>query len=199
LADEWHRQGKSVLLIELDHQGSALEWAAVAQENEVDGPTVVRMGLGFHSKLPTLSKIYDAIVIDCPPKLAQAQSEAFMVSDLTIIPCGPGTTDVWSLRESLGHVRQAQIVKPTLHAALLVTRVDQRTQIGRSLARELEAFEMPIFSTALGYRVDYAESPGAGVGVTRYNFSGTASREFRRFVREVEAILTAEVELEEAV
>lgn len=188
LADEWHRRGRSVLVVDTDPQATARTWADVAAERGEDGPTVIGMGVGFHERISTLAQSYDIVVIDCPPgKDSEIPRGALMVSDLALIPCGPGTTDVWSLAETIDLVRQARVIRPALEVALFVTRRDARTAIGEQITQSLQSTGLPVLDASLGFRVAYQECPSSGLGVTRYAPKDAAAKEVIALVDEIEA------------
>lgn len=186
IADELHRRGRNVLLVDTDPQATARTWGDVAADLDTDGPTVIGMGAGFHEQLDTIAAGYDAVVIDCPPGNTPIQRAAMMTADVVVIPCGPGATDVWSMAETVELARKAQAIRPALHVGILLTRKDARTVIADRAAEALEATDLPLFDTALGFRVAYQECPGEGVGVTRYAPNGAAADETRALVDELE-------------
>ena len=186
IADDLHRRGCDVLLCDVDPQGTARTWADVAADLEHETPTTIGMGAGFHDELPDLAAGYDHTVIDCPPGHTERQRAAMMVADVVVVPCGPGATDVWSMAETIDLARKAKSVRPDLNVGILVTRKDARTVIGDKAAKALQATELPVLDTMLGFRVAYQEAPNDGVGVTRYDGSGAAADEIKALVDELE-------------
>lgn len=196
IADEWHRRGRRVLLVDTDPQATARTWADVAGDLDQDGPTVIGMGAGFHEKLEPIAESYDVVVIDCPPGHTEIQRAALMVADAAVVPCGPGATDVWSMAETIDIARRARALRPGLHIGILITRKDARTAIADQARAALEATDLPMFNAALGFRVAYQEAPNEGVGVTRYKPNGAAADEVSALVDELEQI-TGTAELRE--
>ena len=192
VTDEFHRRDHRTLLVDTDPQATARTWAEVATERETDGPTVIGMGAGFHEELETIADGYDRIVIDCPPGHTEIQRAAMMTADVVVVPCGPGATDVWSMAETVEIARKARAIRPALHVGILLTRKDARTVIGDEARRALEATDLPMFDTSLGFRVAYQECPGEGVGVTRYQPNGAAADEVSALVDELETVSNVE-------
>jgi len=192
VADEWHRRDRDVLLVDVDPQGTARTWSDVLAESDHDGPTTVGMGAQFCDELEELAESFEHTVIDCPPGNSERQRAAMMVADVVLVPCGPGATDVWSMGETIEMARKARGIRPELDVGILVTRKDARTVIGDKAVEALEATELPVFETMLGFRVDYQEAPAEGVGVTRYNPSGAAADEIRQLVDELESLNATE-------
>jgi chromosome partitioning protein len=75
IADEWHRRGHNVLIIDLDPQGTARTWHNVAGDLELEGPTVIAMGSNFHRDIEPMREAYDHIILDCPPKEEDTRNE----------------------------------------------------------------------------------------------------------------------------
>jgi chromosome partitioning protein len=188
VAAEWHAQRRRVLLVDADPQGTIRTWGDVAAEQGADAPTVVAMGQGLHKpgQLPALATKHDHTVIDTPPRLGEIQRAALTVADLVVLPCGPSTADAWALVESVDMVRKAQELRPSLIAAVLITRKVSRTAVGAAARKVLADSGLPVLKTELGYRVAYQESLAAGLGVTAYEPSGEAAREIRHLVKELE-------------
>jgi chromosome partitioning protein len=195
LADEWHRRGHGVTLIDADPQGTSQTWADQRDARDLDGPTVARAPADYHEHVEAHAPEVDHIVIDCPPgdaspdRLAETprQRSALVVADLAVIPCGTGVNDVWSVHGTVELVKEAQQARPDLDARLLVTQHDARTVIGDQTREALEAVDLSVLDTTLGDRVAYQEMPGSGVGVTRYDPSGKAADEVQSLVDEIEA------------
>ena len=187
LAAEFHRQGRRVLLVDCDPQGSTLTWGQVAVEMGHPSPAVVAMGPGLHrqDQLPAMAAGFQHTVIDCPPRLGEVQRAALMVADLALLPCGPGAVDAWAVVESIDQVKAAQDLRPTLGAAVVITRKAARAAISSGAREVLAAGGLPILATELGFRVAYQEAPAAGQGVTSYAPSSAAAREVRALAKEV--------------
>ncbi|MFO0610273.1 MAG: AAA family ATPase [Polyangiales bacterium] len=74
IAVELVARGRSVLLVDLDPQGSLRTWGDVAAEAKVEhAPTVTALGAGVHRHLPPLAAAYEVTVIDCPPAQGELQ------------------------------------------------------------------------------------------------------------------------------
>jgi chromosome partitioning protein len=190
VACELLERGRSVLLVDADPQGTTSTWAAVATEAGRRTPTVVAMGAGMHraDQLPRVASSFDVAIIDCPPRHDAIQRSALMSADIVVLPCGPSAADAWALASSVELVRAAQTLRENLLAAVLVTRKQSRTTMGRTARVALEASELPVLDTELCSRVAYVEALAAGQGVTTYAPRDTASMEVRRLVTELERL-----------
>jgi chromosome partitioning protein len=188
LASELVARGQTVLLVDADPQATARTWGDVAQEAGHPAPSIIAMGATMH-KPGQLSKVaegYDSVVIDCPPRHGEIQRSALMVANVAILPCGPSAADAWALATSVELINEALTVRPMLKAAVLITRKQAVTAIGKGAREVLTETGLPILRTELGYRIAYQEALGAGLGVTTYAPKNVAALEFRSLVDEIE-------------
>jgi chromosome partitioning protein len=188
LAYEGTRRGLRVLLIDADPQKTVMTWGAVGAEGlDEPMPTIVAMGAGLHKpdQVPRMAKDYDLIVVDCPPRHSEIQRAALMVSDMAIIPCGPSPADAWALAETAELVREAQTVRPKLRAAILLTRVQGYTALGRGARDVVAEAGLPVLASELGFRVAFQEALAAGSAATDYAPGSPAADEVKALFDEV--------------
>jgi chromosome partitioning protein len=190
LASELMARGLRVLLVDADPQGTARTWGAVALEAGQAAPTIVSMGADLYrpGQLPALVAGFDWVLIDTPPRQAETQRAALMVSDLALLPCGPSAHDAWALAESVDLVKAAQRLRPELRAAVVVTRKVAGTAIGKGAREALAEAGLPVLRAELGFRVAYQEAPAAGLGPAQYAPSSEAAAEVRALTEEVLAL-----------
>lgn len=186
IADELHRQGRRVLVVDIDPQASALAWSKAQAAAGVDGPTVTRMGHGFHAKIGELSARYDDIVIDCASGLSTLHRAALMLSDVALFPCGPGATDLWSMEESVKSLEPIKAARPELNAGILITRRLPEILPNTQTQAALDAAGLPILGAALGFRAEYQTALSRGLGVTRYAPQSDAAAEVCALVEELQ-------------
>ena len=196
LAAEWTARGHSVLLVDADPQGTSTAWGEVAAEAGGPTPTVVAMGEGLHhpDQLPRLSRAYDVVVVDCPPRLDKVHRAAMAVADLVLLPCSPSVADVWALEESVDLVERVQVLRPDLLAFVVVNRAVTGSRLGREVQEALTQFDIPVLKTTLGSRVDYAMAMGVGRGAGQYR-AGAARVEIGMLADELEGALQGEEEV----
>ena len=185
-AELLHRRHK-VLLVDADPQGTVRTWGEVAAEAGQPLPSIVSMGSTMHrpEQLPTVRQGYDDVIIDCPPRHGDIQRSALMVADVALLPCGPSSADAWALAASIDLINEARVLRPELEVRLVITRKQGRTALGRSAREELAKSGIDLMKTEIGYRVAFAESLGAGQGVTAYAPRDAAAEETRALVSEL--------------
>jgi chromosome partitioning protein len=190
LAAEAQARGRSVLLVDGDHgQGTCLLWSETAGAAGKPAPTTIATGAGMHrpDQLPKVSAPYDVVVIDTPGRLSDVQRSALMFADLALVPTGPSASDAWALAPALDAVREAQALRPGLRAAVVITRKQARTAVGRIARQGLEGAGVPVLRTEIGYRVAWQECVAIGEGVTTYD-RGLAALEASRLFDEIETL-----------
>ncbi len=180
-------EGRNVLLVDADPQRTSSTWAAVATEAGHQTPTVISMGGTMHrdGQLAKVAAPFDVTLIDCPPRHDAIQRSALMVADVVLLPCGPTAADAWALASTVELLEEARTVRPHLKAAVLLTRVQAHTSIGKGAREVLAETGLPIFEGQLGYRVAFQEALAAGLGVTTYAPKDAASDELRAVMREL--------------
>jgi chromosome partitioning protein len=100
LAAEAHAQGQRVLLLDLDPQGSAMEWANRRgdQPPDVSGANPASVGKEIER---AKDEGYDLVVIDTAPHADHAALQAARAADLVLIPCRPSTFDIAAISATL--------------------------------------------------------------------------------------------------
>jgi len=190
LSAEWHNRGLRVLLVDADPQATALTWAEVAAESEIESPTVIAMGDNLRQQLPRAAEGYDVVVIDCPGrKSSKRQIGALMLADFALLPCGPSTPDVWALSESTALVDEVRELRPDLMAAVVINRRTQTTE-GKTARDAVAGVGLPVLSTTLGQRVAFSEALAGGIGVTTYQPASLAASETRDLADEIDRVIT---------
>jgi chromosome partitioning protein len=187
IASELVARGENVLLVDADPQATARTWGDVAQEAGHPAPTIIAMGANMHKpgQLDKVAEGYDSVIIDCPPRHGEIQRAALMVADVAVLPCGPSAADAWALTTSVELIEEARTVRPALKAAVLITRKQSVTALGKGARDVLAQTGLPIMETELGYRVAYQEALGAGLGVTTYAPKDAAAQEVSELVEEL--------------
>src|SRR3546814_376868 len=140
LAGQWTRQGRRVLLIDADPQGSALDWS---QQRATEGLPRLFSVVGLardtlHIEAPELARGMDHVVIDGPPRVANLLRSALFACDLALIPVQPSPLDGWASAEMLKLIDQARIFKPEIGARFLLNRYHARND-----AQAQDGFRVP--------------------------------------------------------
>lgn len=184
LATELARRGASVLLIDADPQGSALDWAS-AREGDSLFPVIGLPKPTLHKEIPAIARNYDHVIIDGAPRVNELARSAILASDAVLIPIAPGALDIWAAGEILDLVAQASVFNENLKSAFLVNLKIRNTAIGTATEKALAGLDTPVLATHIHRRVAYAEAAAAGASVQELEPTGPAARELRKLADEI--------------
>ena len=119
IAGELAMRGQSVILLDADPQGSALDWT---QRRSQQGLPRLFSAVGLaretlHQEAPELARRADHVVIDGPPRIAALARSALLAAERVLIPVQPSPYDLWASAEMVALIREAQVFRPALRAA----------------------------------------------------------------------------------
>lgn len=180
------QMGKRVLLIDADHQGSALDWRAARGDNEAAFTVVGLPKDTIHKDISALSRDYEWVVIDGPPRISTVAKSAIAASDMVVIPVQPSPYDVWAAKEIVDLITEVRVLKEDLKAVFAVNRKIVGTAIGRDVAQALADYPaIAVLKASVCQRVGFAESAGSGKTVLETEPRGAAAEEVRGLVAEI--------------
>lgn len=183
LARALQLDGKDVLLIDSDPQGSARDWAAVKEDNPltvvgIDRPTIDRDLKAIGRK--------DFVVIDGAPQAADLAVSAIKAASFILIPVQPSPYDIWATADLVELVKQRiEVTDGKLQAAFVVSRAIKGTRIGTEITEALNGYGLPVLDSRITQRVLYPGTAAAGTTVMDYEPGGDAAREIRSLMVEI--------------
>ncbi len=184
IADYLHLDGKRVLLIDSDPQGSSLDWASV---RDYDGGFTV-IGLPkptLHKDIKNLNRDYDYILIDGPPRSYDVARSTLMASDVVIIPVQPSPYDVWATEEIITLIDECRSFNENMRCAFVINRKITNTTISNDVQEAFASKDIPVLKNTVCQRVVFAEVAGQGSSVARANMSNVAAREIKKLTVEI--------------
>ncbi len=129
----------------------------------------------------------DFILIDCPPALGPITHSALVAANLLIIPTQCEFFSANALRDMLNLIRSVrQEANPHLHYRVLMTMVDLRNRMHRSLLEQInKAFGTAVFKTIIQTDTKIRESPLFSQPITVYAPSSRGAQQYSELAKEV--------------
>ena len=118
------------------------------------------------------TRLFDYIIIDCPPSLGLMTLNALVASDSIIIPI---QAEFYALEGLSQLVKTVQVVSrrmnPRLHIlGILLTMFDGRTNLSLQVAEEVKHyFPGKVYATVIPRNVRLSEAPSHGKPITAYD------------------------------
>jgi len=153
-----------VLLIDPDPQQSALSWS---QAKDVS-PNFSVIGLStktIHRDLPEISKNYQHVIIDSPPRVTDIARSVVLASELILIPCTPCVFSVWAFEETVSLIQEASVFKPDIKYAILINRKSSNTLISKSLVKTVKSMNIKMLKSMISDRVIFSTASLQGKSI----------------------------------
>lgn len=204
-----HLQGKSVLLIDADHQQSAThftEFRSLTLEGHTGYFFSQMLGRNLFDQVIKWSERFDYIVIDCHGGDNAEHRAALMVSDIVIIPVRPRPVDFWSMTAVVNLVQEIRTINPLKNTKYLsvLNQADVSSDENRQTAKELSNIEgMNFIGQQITTRKAFARAAARGLGIMEYmqekdnslHVDPLAVKEFHDFLQAV--LTTTQIKLNE--
>ena len=173
LAYVFAQAGNSVLLVDADPSGSALEWSDLAAMDPRLAPqeafpfrVVALPSRELHRRLPEIARGDDVVIIDTPQleDPAGIARSALRSADESVIPCAPSPIEInrtTPVREEIAEVEAARD-KPA-RSAVLLNRCIARAHSTADAREALTGLGYDVLATAVPRLEVYAQSFGMPV------------------------------------
>lgn len=182
--------GRNVCGVDLDEQGSFLEWGERRAQRKNALPIgVLRVGLfGLSTTMWRLQQTADVIIIDTPPNVGADVRQAVRVSDLVLTPLQLSPLDLSATMPT------AKLIGEEGGTPLfVVNRTPPRARIADAIRDEIQKSGLPLAKTELGNRTAFSESLASGRGVAETAPKSAAGKEVRAIADEIaESMKSAE-------
>lgn len=185
-------QGRDVVLIDTDQQGSASYWCAARDQVE-EAPRVASIrlhGQGIGRQIRDTAARYEEVIVDAGGRDSVELRAAMTVADRLLIPIQASQFDTWTLESMARLVEQAQAINERLSAFVCINRSSPNPRVSeaeeaRDLLQEYEAFTL--LKAALHDRIAYRRAARAGLGVAELGDDSKAIEEVDALYQEVYA------------
>ena len=170
LAHVFAQAGHTVLLVDADPSGSALEWSDLAAmypglppQEAFPFKIVALPSRDLHRRVPEIAQPDDVVIIDVPQleDHAAIARSALRYADEIIIPCAPTPIEInrtTPVREEITEVETAR--DTPARSAILLNRCIARANSTPDARQALQGLGYDVLATAVPRREIYAQSFG---------------------------------------
>jgi chromosome partitioning protein len=186
LAVAAHAAGLSVAIVDLDPQASACNWSDRRQPKNPDQPrippTVISIQPGrLEQTLKTARENgADLVIIDAPPRLADAAMAAAKKADLILIPARCTVEDLETIPSMQSLITGAGA---TAKVMVVLNAVPAQGAQRRQAEDTIRNYGLPVCPAAFGQRADYTHASILGQTAQEYNPRGQAAQEIEQLYK----------------
>lgn len=186
-------QGRKVLLIDADKQGSSNTWASLREDSPFQVISLARENMAKDAL--KLATEFEYTIIDGPPHAETIARSCIVASDFVVLPIEPSGLSTWASDLTVRQVRDAQIIKENLKCGFVVSRKIGKTVIGREIRTMAGEAGIPVLKTDIEQRVSYAESMTMGKTIFEWAPTSPASNDIKQLTKEIISYVQEDVQL----
>ena len=138
--------------------------------------------------LDRISKLFDYIIIDCPPSLSLITNNALTAANSVIIPVQCEFFALEGIMQLLNSIVLAQKkLNPGLQIeGVLLTMLDSRTNLGLEVVEEIKSyFKEKVYDTIIPRLVKLSEAPSHGKPIYAYDPKSHGTTAYLNLAKEV--------------
>jgi chromosome partitioning protein len=130
---------------------------------------------------------YEYILLDCPPSLGAVTMNALTAADFVIAPTQPEYFSAYGLRSLMTTIRRVRgQTNPDLAYYILITMMDRRNRIHRTLCEQLQTtFRDGLLNTIIEVDTKLRESTVAGLPITHYSPKSRSAQQYSALAQEL--------------
>jgi chromosome partitioning protein len=166
--------GKEVLLIDADSQGSAAFWAEIRDEAGIKPrvPCVQKRGRRIHDEIREMAGKFDTIIIDAGGRDNPEQRSAILAADLMVIPTKASQYDLTSLDDLAAIIEDSLLINPHLKSVAVVNMAHVNPNVSeveeaRGYLADLD--HISLTTSVIHDRIIFRKSTRAGQAVVEMN------------------------------
>jgi chromosome partitioning protein len=181
LATEANAQGQRVLLLDLDPQGSAMEWANRRGDllPDVSGANPASIGKEIER---AKGEGFDLVVIDTAPHADHAALQAARAADIVAIPCRPSTFDIAAISATLDLCKLAN-----KQAVVVINAAPIRSRVTTEAEEAIVEKGGKVSPVVIRQRVAFQHCMITGHTAAEFEPDGAAAREITRLLADLKA------------
>ena len=131
---------------------------------------------------------YDYVIIDCPPSLSMLTINSMTTADTVLVPIQCEYYALEGLTQLLNTIKLTQnhFNKKLSIEGLLLTMLDQRTNLGLEVSQEVRKyFKEKVYKTVIPRNIKLSEAPSAGICIFDYDGSSVGAQAYKELAKEV--------------
>ena len=155
---------------------------------EIELVSVIARELELKKALAKVKRIYDYIIIDCPPSLGLLTLNSLTAANALIIPIQAEYYALEGLGQLLNTIRlvQQHLNKNLKIAGGLITMFDGRLNLSKQVLGEVKGyFGDKLFNTVIHRNVRLGEAPSFGKPALLYDANSVGSQDYMTLVEEI--------------
>ena len=176
LATAANAQGQRVLLLDLDPQGSAMEWANRRGDLPPDVSGANPASIGKEIERAKIEG-YALVVVDTAPHADHAALQAARAADLVAIPCRPSTFDIAAISATLDLCKLAN-----KQALVVINAAPVRSRVTQEAQEAIIEKGGKVSSVVIHQRVAFQHCMITGQTAGEFEPDGPAAREISRLL-----------------
>ena len=155
---------------------------------EIELVSVIARELELKKALAKVKRVYDYIIIDCPPSLGLLTLNSLTAANALIIPIQAEYYALEGLGQLLNTIRlvQQHLNKNLKIAGVLVTMFDGRLNLSKQVLGEVKGyFGDKLFNTVIHRNVRLGEAPSFGKPALLYDANSVGAQDYMTLVEEI--------------
>jgi chromosome partitioning protein len=190
LLSYWHSKKKRVAAVDADPNCNLTRWLDKGSLSDI--PHVAETDEGeIIEAVENISGERDLILVDVAGFGNQSMVYAIGISSLVIIPCRPSEDDVLeALKTKQVVANAAKLTRREIPYKVVLTQVKTGTLVIDHTLKQFQAFNVPLFDTAIASRTIYQTSRFSGETPITAEPQGKAAKEIKALAKEIEVQLS---------
>lgn len=185
--------GQSVAVIDLDPQATACKWG---DRRGGDEPAIISIQ---PARLPQTLKIAqekgaDLVIIDTPPRAADAAMAAAQAADLILIPSRPTINDLETISTTHELIKGAGA---RAQVAVVLNDIPAQGQQRQQAEYAIHDMGLWVCPVALGHRTAYTHAAAMGLTAQEYDPRGKAAEEIKLVYKFAHKLLNSPTQQED--
>ena len=190
LLSYWNSKKRRVAAVDADPNCNLTRW--LDKGSLCDLPHVAETNEGeIIEAVENISEDRDLVLVDVAGFGNQSMVYAIGISSFVIIPCRPSEDDVLeALKTKQVVANAAKLTRREIPYKVVLTQVKAGTLVINHTLKQFEAFNVPLFDTAIASRTIYQTSRFSGETPITAEPQGKAASEIKALAKEIEVQLS---------